>query len=188
MDTDGKEVIWAGQYYGPGRTNNEAESFAIQDALQCLSKLDQEQPSLRCPARVFGDSQLMIHFLTRVFKRLSCHSIYWAIEDARVEEWALGQPVAYCHATRDANCIPDNMARRALEARETIIFWDREVPDDAPGNQLQDVYEQQGVKQWLDWADLPKPFNWKNEQPNPQPDVTVASIFRHRYAIWVVQF
>ena len=34
------------------------------------------------------------------------------------------------------------MARRALEARETIIFWDGEVPNDAPGNQLQDVYEQ----------------------------------------------
>ena len=24
----------------------------------------QEQPALRCPIRVFGDSQLMIHFLT----------------------------------------------------------------------------------------------------------------------------
>ena len=66
---DGKEVIWAGQYYGPGRTNNEAESFAIQDALQCLSKLVQEQPALRRPVQVFGDSQLMIHFLTKVFKR-----------------------------------------------------------------------------------------------------------------------
>ena len=42
---DGKEVIRAGQYYGPGQTNNEAESFAIRDALQCLSKLIQERPS-----------------------------------------------------------------------------------------------------------------------------------------------
>ena len=74
----------------------------------------------------------MIRFLTRVFKWPLRHSIYWAIEDARVEERALGQPVAYCHVTRDANCVPDNMARRALEARETIIFWDGEVPDDAP--------------------------------------------------------
>ena len=71
----------------------------------------------------------------------------------------LGQPVAYQHITRDANCIPDNMARWALEARETIIFWDGEVPDDAPRNQLQDVYEQKGVKLWLDWADLPESFN-----------------------------
>ena len=68
LDMDGKEVVQAGQYYGPGWTNNEAKSFAIQDALQYLSKLVQEQPALRCPIRVFGDSQLMIHFLTRVFK------------------------------------------------------------------------------------------------------------------------
>ena len=50
--------------------------------------------------------------------------------------------MAYHHVTRDANCIPDDMARWALEARETIIFWDGEVPDDAPGNQLQDIYKQ----------------------------------------------
>ena len=50
--------------------------------------------------------------------------------------------MAYCHVTRDANCILDDMARRALEAHETIIFWDGEVPNDAPGNQLQDVYKQ----------------------------------------------
>ena len=44
LDMDGKEVIWAGHYYGPGWTNNEAKSFAIWDALQCLSKLVQERP------------------------------------------------------------------------------------------------------------------------------------------------
>ena len=33
LDMDGKKVIWAGQYYGPAQTNNEAESFTIQDAL-----------------------------------------------------------------------------------------------------------------------------------------------------------
>ena len=33
LDIDGKEVIQAGRYYGPGQTNNEADSFAIQDAL-----------------------------------------------------------------------------------------------------------------------------------------------------------
>ena len=80
------------------------------------------------------------------------------------------------------------MARRALEARETIIFWDGEVPDDAPGNQLQDVYEQQGMKPRLDWADLPELFNWKNDQPDLHLDVTVASLFGHRYAISVAQF
>ena len=29
LDTDGKEVVQAGQYYGPGWTNNKAESFAL---------------------------------------------------------------------------------------------------------------------------------------------------------------
>ena len=95
--------------------------------------------------------------------------------------------MAYCHVARDANCILDNMARRALEARMTIIFWDGQVPEDAPGNQLQDIYKQQGVKLWLAWADLPKPYNWMTNQPDPQPDVTVASVFGQRYAIRVAQ-
>ena len=70
LDTDGKEAIRAGCYYGPGWTNNKAESFTVQDALQCLSKFIQEQMSLRHPVRVFGDSLLMIHFLMKVFKLL----------------------------------------------------------------------------------------------------------------------
>ena len=53
---------------GLDRLTTRLESFAIWDALQCLSKLVQERPSLRRPVRVFGDSQLMIHFLIRVFK------------------------------------------------------------------------------------------------------------------------
>ena len=69
LDTDSKEVIQARQYYGPRWTNNKADSCAIWDTLQSLSKLVQERPSLRHPIRVFGDSQLMIHFLTRVFKQ-----------------------------------------------------------------------------------------------------------------------
>ena len=65
----GKEVIRAGQYYGPGWTNNEAKSFAIQDA---TSMFVQACPGATVPKvshRVFGDSQLMICFLTQVFKR-----------------------------------------------------------------------------------------------------------------------
>ena len=49
LDMDGKEVVWAGQSYGTRQTNNEAESFTVQDTLQCLSKLIQEQLSLRRP-------------------------------------------------------------------------------------------------------------------------------------------
>ena len=60
--------------------------------------------------------------------------MYWALEDARAEGQALGQPVAYCHVTRDSNCIVDDMARRALETQATITFWDRQVHEDALGN------------------------------------------------------
>ena len=50
--------------------------------------------------------------------------------------------MAYRYVTRDANSVLDDIARRALEARETIIFWDGEVPNDALGNQLHNIYEQ----------------------------------------------
>ena len=76
----------------------------------------------------------MIYFLMCIFKQLQHHSIYWALEDARATEQVLGQPMGYCHMTRDANCIADDMARRALEPRATITFWDRHVPEDATGN------------------------------------------------------
>ena len=69
-----------------------------------------------------------------IFKWPQYHSIYWAIEDSRAAEQLLGQPMAYCHMTRDANYIADNMARWALEARATITFWEGQVSKDAPGN------------------------------------------------------
>ena len=95
--------------------------------------------------------------------------------------------MAYFHMTRDANCIADNMARRALEAQATITFWDGQVPKDALRNQLQDVYEKQGMKQQLDWASLPEPFNWMTNQPDQQPDITVAIVFGQRHAVRVAQ-
>lgn len=69
LDPEGKEVIRVGRYYGPGRTNNEAEAFAMRDAIQCLARLARTRPSLQVPARAFGDSQLMIRFVTRLYKR-----------------------------------------------------------------------------------------------------------------------
>ena len=86
LDADGREVVRVGRYYGPGRTNNEAESFALRDAMQCLVRLVQRHPELRLPVRAFGDSQLLIRFLTRLYKRPQKHSIYWAIEDVRHAE------------------------------------------------------------------------------------------------------
>ena len=64
----------------------------------------------------------MICFLMLVFKWPQCHSIYWALKDARATDWDLRQPIAYCHVARDANCVADNMAMQALEARATITF------------------------------------------------------------------
>ena len=129
----------------------------------------------------------MIRFLKSVFKWPQRHSIYWALKDTRAVERVLRQPVAYCYMTRDINCIADNMARWALEAQATITFWDGQLPDYAPGNQLQDVYKQQSMKPWLDWASLPELFNWITNQPNPQPDITVATVFWQRHTIRVVQ-
>ena len=33
LEIDRVEIIWAGQYYGAGCTNNQAESFTVQDTL-----------------------------------------------------------------------------------------------------------------------------------------------------------
>ena len=33
LDCEGQEIIRVGRYYGPGRTNNEAEAFALRHAL-----------------------------------------------------------------------------------------------------------------------------------------------------------
>ena len=79
---------------------------------------------------------------------------------------------------RDANCIPDDMARQGLETRATITFWEGYVPKDASGNQPQDVNKQQGMKPWLDWSSMPEPFNWMTNQPNLQLDFTIAIVFK----------
>lgn len=136
-------MIRAGRYYGPGRTNNEAEAFAMRDAVQCLARLRRDRPGLRRPARVFGDSQLMIRFATRLYKRPQRQTIYWALEDVRRAESSSPQPVAYRHVTREANKVADDMARRALEEKHDVIFWYGQAPSDAPPNQVREVYEQQ---------------------------------------------
>ena len=86
MNADGVEIVHPGQCYGTGHTNNKARSFALQDTLQYLIKLVWDWPAIRCPIWVLDNSQLMICFLTKVFKWLQYHSIYWAIENMRTEE------------------------------------------------------------------------------------------------------
>ena len=54
--------------------------------------------------------------------------------------------MAYYHIIRDADYVTHDMARWVLEAQATITFWDWQVCEDMPRNQLQDVYKQQGMK------------------------------------------
>ena len=68
LDHNHQEVVRVGRYYGPGRTNNEAEAFALRDALQCFCRLHHRM-NTGFPVRVFGDSQLIIRFATRVYKK-----------------------------------------------------------------------------------------------------------------------
>ena len=56
LDGEGKEVVRAGCYYGPGQTNNKAESFTMRDTVQCLQALVESRLDLHLPVRIFGDS------------------------------------------------------------------------------------------------------------------------------------
>lgn len=58
----------ASRYYSPGQTNNEAKVFAMRDALQCLSRITCKFDHMS-PVCVFGDSQIMIRFATRLYKK-----------------------------------------------------------------------------------------------------------------------
>ena len=149
-----------GRYYGPGRTNNEAEAFAMRDAVQCVSRLKRKGADLDRPVRVFGDSQLMIRFITKLYKRPTRHTIYWALEEIRRAEGFIRQPVAYRHVTREANAVADDMARRALEEKGDVVYWNGKVPPDAPDNQLTAVYAQQEPQLHLDWSTMPEPFDY----------------------------
>lgn len=76
----------------------------------------------------------MIRFITRLYKRPSRQSIYWALEEVRKSERTIKHPVAYRHVTRDANTVADDMARRALESKGDVVFWGGDTPPDAPSN------------------------------------------------------
>ena len=77
LDTEGKEVIRAGKYFGNGQTNNEAEALALREAMNCLVQLKRSGIShLNAPVRVFGDSQLLIKFLTGLYHKPGKPIIY----------------------------------------------------------------------------------------------------------------
>ena len=133
LTSEGKEVLRAGAYYGPGFTNNEAEAFALRDSLDCLDSLRRTNPALCIPVRVWGDSQLLIKHLLRQFKKPSKVRIYEAINRARElkRKW---RDVAFRHTPRGFNVVADDMGRRAREAQADVVFWDAALPPDAPAN------------------------------------------------------
>ena len=116
------------------------------DVVHCLQSLIDSRPDLWLPVRIFGDSQLLICFMLRIYKKPQRHTIYWAVEDVKCAERVLGGPVAYCHVTREANYIADDMACRALAAKGDVTYMQGDVPDNAPSNQVEEVYAQQGTR------------------------------------------
>ena len=95
--------------------------------------------------RIFGDSQLLICFMLRIYKEPQWHTIYWAVEDIKHAEQVLGGPVAYHHVMQEANCIAYDMARHTLATKGDITYMQGDVPADAPSNQVEEVYAQQGT-------------------------------------------
>ena len=152
----------------------------MRNAVHCLQTLVNSRPDLRLPVRIFGDSQLLIRFMLRIYKKPQRHTIYWAVEDVKQAERTLGGPVAYRHVTREANCVADDMARRALVAKGDVTYRQGDVPADAPPNQVDEVYAQQGTRLQLDWTTLPTPVDWAQRlQPSA---ASVASVFGHKWA------
>ena len=98
-----------GTYYGSGRTNNEAKMFAARDCIAILAKLSKKMPQLQLPIRVFGDSQLIIRFLTRQYKNPTKHMMYWALHKIWELEKHLKGPIAYQNIPRELNMVADNM-------------------------------------------------------------------------------
>ena len=113
--------------------------------------------------------------MLQIYKKPQRHTIYWAVEDVKRAERTLGGPVANRPVTREANCVADDMARRALTAKGNVTYMQGEVPADAPPNQVDEVYVQQGAQLQLDWSTLPTPVDWAQWlQPSA---ASVASVF-----------
>ena len=66
--------------------------------------------------------------------------MYWALNEIWELEKHLKCPIAYRNIPRELNTIPDDMCHRALAHKEPVTFHKGEVPDDAPSNQMEDIY------------------------------------------------
>ena len=97
-----------------------------------------------------------------IFKKPSKVRVYEAVTRAKElkREW---KKLAVRHAPRHLNQVPDDMARRALATREDIFCWDGAAPDDAPANQLKELYEQPDSLDTSYLVDAPQsyPTFWK---------------------------
>jgi hypothetical protein len=81
----------------------------------------------------------MIKHLIGVFKKPGKVRVYETVAKAQECKFKW-KNVAYRHTGRDFNKVPDDMARRALAVESQVIYWDGQVPEDAPANQLQHLY------------------------------------------------
>ena len=118
--------------------------------------------------------------MLRIYKKPQRHTIYWAVEDVKQAERSLGGPVANHHITWEANYVADNMACHALTAKGDVTYMQGDVPADAPPNQLEEVYAQQGAQPQLNWSALPTPVDWAQRLQSPK--VSVASAFGQQWA------
>ena len=131
----------------------------------------------------------MIRFITRIYKRPQRQTIYWALEEVRRAEKKFGSvakyrhhPCCYRHVKRDLNKVADDMGWRALEVKGDVVFWGgKKLPDDAPANQLGDVYIEEEKEAPLDvhGACLPTPLDIVDPTPS------VGSVFGGNFGTWV---
>ena len=98
-----------GTYYGPGQTTNKAKMFAARDYIAILAKLSKKRPQLLLLIRVFGDSHLIIRFLTRQYRKPTKYMKYWALHEIWELEKHLKRPIAYQNIPRELNTVADDM-------------------------------------------------------------------------------
>ena len=81
--------------------------------------------------RIWGDSQLIIRHLQGIYKKPSKIRVYDAIQKVRAlkRRW---KHTAYRHLERELNQVADDMARRALAVKTSVVFYGGKVPEGAP--------------------------------------------------------
>lgn len=83
------------------------------------------------PVRIWGDSQLIIRHLLGIYKKPSKIRVYDAVQKVKTlkRKW---KHTSYRHLERELNKVADDMARRALAEKGSVIFYGGDVPKDSP--------------------------------------------------------